>query len=386
MKNILLLIKLNTYRNRMAILLSAFSGVILCVILYLMGNYFMDRNLSRIHIGVMDYDNSILSGDFKSYLSNELDYEIIEHGSYDYLSELLIEKEISSIIEIPSDFYESFASGRDGNIIITSTDDYENSAFLEVNMNSYLSGIRLLSVSAHSAHAQGDKEAFDRHITEYKEVEIPVTKISAFTMDLGQFKQKEGFRNTIGFFLMIVFALGMVLSFMIIDDKSTGVYNRITVTPVKPVQYIAGNSIFGFLLLLIEVIIYCGYIAVMDIHIGFPVYKLFLLMMLLSFFIICFIVDVSILIRSKSGISALVMGFSTVGAILGGAYFPLDRSPQSLQNLARVLPQFWFMDALRKLIDNPAADITPDIIILVLFSVLAFLIGAVLFSQNYKKG
>src|SRR5690606_13307441 len=116
--------------------------------IYLMGQYVSNATLSKIEIGVLDYDNSILSKDFKSYLSEELDYKLIEHDSYDYLSGLLIDKNISSIIEIPSGFYNTFASGNDGNIVITSTDDFENAAFLEAYMNSYLAGIKLLSISA----------------------------------------------------------------------------------------------------------------------------------------------------------------------------------------------------------------------------------------------
>lgn len=381
MKNILLLIISNFMRNRLAILLSALGGILLCILLFLLGNFVSHETSSKLQIGVIDYDNSALSMDFKSYLAEGLDYQLVENEAYDYLSEMLIDKSISSIIEIPMGFYDTFASGQEGNIIITSTDDFENAAFLEAYMNSYLAGIQLLSTSA-----EGNKEAFDRNLVEYREMEISITKSLAYSLDKEQFKQREGFGVSIGFFLMIVFPLGMLLSFMIIEDRLNGIYSRITITPVKPIQYIAGNSLFGFMLLMLEVVLYCGFIAIKNIDIGFPVYKLFLLMLLLAFFVTCFILDISILVRSKNGVTTLVMGFSTVGAILGGAYFPLDLAPASLQNLARILPQFWFMDSIRKLMNDPVADITPNIIILVLFTVLAFLIGAVLFSQNYKKG
>lgn len=381
MKNTCMLIKSYLKRNRLAVILSVLCGMLLCFLIFLMGSFVEDVLLSKHQIGVMDFDNSILSRDFKSYLSEELNYELIEDDSYDYLSEMLIDKSISSIIEIPEGFYDTFASGRDSNIVITSTDDFENAAFLEAYMNSYLAGIRLLSVSA-----EGNRDAFDRHLKDYKDVEIPLSRAKAYEIDLVKFRQNEGFRNTIGFFLMIIFPLGMILSFMIIDDRANGIYNRITISAVKPVEYIAGNSIFGFILSFIMIFIYCGYLTYMDIDIGFPIYKLFILMIILSFFTICFIIGASILIRSKSGVSALIMGFSTIGAILGGAYFPIDMAPESLQNLARVLPQFWFMDTIRKLMDNPMANVTSNIIILILFSILAFLIGAVLFSQNYKKG
>lgn len=381
MKNIWLIIKSNTKRNRGIVLLSILGGLALCFILYFLGNYTADTILSKIKIGVMDYDNSLLSDNFKSYLTEELDYELIEHDSYDYLSKLLIDKDISVIIEIPAGFYDKFALGELEKMIITSTDDFENAAFIEAYMNSYLASIRMLSLSS-----DGDKEAFIRYLTEYEQIINPINKAKAFNLDLKLFTEKEGFRNTIGFYLMVVFALAMVVSYIIVDDRHTGIYNRIALTPVKSVQYIAGNSIFGFSLLLTETLIYCGFIAVMNINIGFPVYKLFLLYMLFSFFITCFVIAVSLVIKSKNGITMLIMSFNTVGAILGGAFFPLDLAPENLQNLAKILPQFWITDALCKLIDNPGADITSNIIILILFTVLAFLIGAVLFSQNYKRG
>lgn len=381
MKNIWLIIKTNIKRKPLALVFSILSGVFLCLSLFLLGNYVSSETLSNIELGVIDYDNSYLSESFKTYLTEDLEYRLIENEDYDRLSEMLIDKDISVIIEIPSGLYKSFAMGREEKLIVTATDDFENAAFLEAYINSYFAAINMLSVSA-----DGDKDVFDSYLSQFDYNDIPIERIVAFDFDLQEFKEVEGFRNAVGFFLMIVFALGNVLSFMIIDDRSSKIFSRITVTPVKPYQYIAGNSIYGFFLLMIEVIIYCGYIEIMNIHIGFPVYILFFLMILLSMFVILFTIIISILFDTKSGTLSCIMGFCTVGALLGGAYFPIDLAPQNLQNLARILPQFWFMDAIRKLIDNPIANITSNIIILMLFIVLLFLIGAVVFSQNYKKG
>ena len=381
MKNIWLIIKTNVKRKPLALMLSIFSGFFLCLSLFLLGNYVSDETLSKIELGVIDYDNSSLSESFKTYLTEDLDYKLIENEDYNRLSEMLIDKDISVIIEIPFGLYNSYAMGREEKLIITATDDFENAAFIEAYINSYFAAINMLSLSA-----DGDKDVFDSYLNHFDYKDIPIERTVAFDFDLQEFKEIEGFRNAVGFFLMIVFALGNVLSFMIIDDRSSKLFGRITVTPVKPYQYIAGNSIYGFFLLMVEVIIYCGYIKIMNIHIGFPVFILFILMVLLSMFVILFTIILSILFDTKSGTSSCIMGFCTVGALLGGAYFPIDLAPENLQNLARILPQFWFMDAIRKLIDNPIANITSNIIILILFIVLSFLIGAVVFSQNYKKG
>ncbi len=380
MKNIWLLTTLNIKRNKLFLFISILGGLILCFFLYAMGNLSTDVKLGKIKIGVIDQDQSILSADFKSCLTEDLNYELMENLSYDELSTELIEKQISAIIEIPGGFYGSVASGNMQEITITTLDDYENSAFLEANLNSYLNSIRILSDSAAKAPS-----VFEQLLADYDKEEIKLTQTAAQTLDMKLLRQKEGFSNSIGFFLMLVFGLSIVISFIVLDDRVLGVFRRVRISPVKPVQYILGTGIFGLGLCLIEVLIYCGYIGIADYHIGFNLGLLVFLMTLFSLFTTCFAIAIALALRTKGAITAVSIGFSTIGCILGGAYFPLDFAPKSLQNLAKILPQYWFMDILRTVQADNTANITPNIIILVLFTLLTFLIGAVLFSQNYKS-
>ena len=380
MKNIWLLTKTNIRRNTLAIFLSIFGAAILCLILNAMGSLVVDLTLSKISIGVIDEDQSILSEDFKGYLKDQLNYEIEENYTYDRLSTELIDKNISVIIEIPEDFYEQFATGNKQSVTITSLEDYENAAFIQVYINNYFSSINILSDSA-----GGNRETFDQLLTDYKQEHIQLKQSAAQENDEKSLSAREGFINSIGFYLMFIFSISIMLSFMILDDRLSGVYSRIQVTPVKPIQYIIGSGIFGLILCLIQIGLYCGYIYFVDLQIGIPMWILVMLMSLFSLFTISFTIAISLAFESKNAIASIIMGFSTIGCILGGAYFPLDTSPKTLQNLARVLPQYWFMDVLRKLQADITANIYPNIIILVLFSTLFLLIGAVLFSQNYKK-
>lgn len=380
MKNIWIITKTNIKRNFFSIFMSVFGAFALCFLLYVMGNMAVDITLEKVMIGVIDEDQSKLSEDFKNYITEELDFGILDNNSYDMLSTELIEKNISVIIEIPKDFYEQISAGNNKEITITTTDDYENAAFLQAYLNNYLGNIRFISNSA-----AGDQKVFDQLLTDYKNGPIEINQVAAPVMDEQELTELEGFNHSIGFFLMIIFALGVFIAFMIIDDRFSGVFNRIKITPVKPVQYIIGSGVFGILLCLIEVGIYCGYIIIKDIDIGFPVGLLILTMSLFSLFTVCFSVTIALSIKSKSAITSIIIGFSTVGAILGGAYFPLDLAPKSLQNLARVLPQFWFMDTFRRIQADPKANLYPNFIIMTLFTALAFLIGAVLFNQNHRN-
>ncbi len=379
MKNILLLTLTNMKRNKLFLSLSIFGGLILCFLLGAMGNLAVGIRLSKVNVGFIDQDQSKLSADFKKYLTEELEYELIEDRTYEDLSVQLIEKNISVIIEIPEGFYEKAAAGNLQDITVTSLDDYENAAFLEANLNSYMQSIRMLSSSA-----DGDKELFDQLLLSYGAEGVPITQTAAKPLDRQLMKEKEGFINSIGFYLMLVFGLSIIISFIVVEDQLSGVFQRVKISPVKPVQYILGTGIFGMLVCLVELVIYGGYIWIAGIDIGFPLGLLVFMMFLFSLFTVCFAIAIALWVKSKAAVGAASMGFSTIGCILGGAYFPLDLAPQSLQNMAKILPQYWFMETLKSLQADQNANVWSNIIILALFTLLTFLIGAVMFSQNQR--
>jgi ABC-2 type transport system permease protein len=380
MKNIWLLTKTNIKRNKLAVFLAILGAGMLCMILWSVGGMIADKTLANIAVGVIDHDRSALSQDFKDYLKENLQYDLLENDNFDSLSSELVDKNISIILEIPENFYEQYASGNKENVIITSLDDYENAAFVQVYINNYLSGIHILAKAA-----AGDAKSFDRLLTGYDETQISISNAAAKDIDKEALASQIGFINSVGFYLMFIFSISVILSFMVLDDRLSGVYNRIQATPVKPVQYIVGSGVFGLFLCIVQMAIFCGYIKLLDIDTGIPIDVIVFLMILFSVFTVCFSLAIAVVLKSKNAMASIVIGFSTVGCILGGAYFPLDMAPKTLQNLARILPQYWFMDAFRSLQSDITANIYPNITILVLFSILSLLIGAVLFSQNYKN-
>ncbi len=379
MKNIWLLMKTNMRRNYIAIVIAVFSAIMLCVLQNALGNLSSDYKLSSIDIGVIDYDKSSLSGEFQQYLTVELKYDISDITDYEKLSTELIEKHISAIIEIPQGFYQAFAAGERKNITITTLDDFENAAFLEAYLNSYMQGIWILAQGA-----EGKPEVFDQLIKQ-DENKITITRSAAVEIDRREVSGQGGFIQAAGFFMMIIIAMNIILAFMILDDRLSGVLGRIQITPVKPVQYIIGSGIFGIITCLIEIGLFCSFLYLREIKIGVPIHMVILFMSLFTLVMVCFSIVIALAVKSRNAVVSIMIGFSTFGCILGGAYFPLDLAPQSLQNLARVLPQYWFMEAFRRIQQNAGANVLPNLFILALFSVLIFLIGAVLFTKNLKN-
>jgi ABC-2 type transport system permease protein len=380
MKNILILTILNIKRYYYAVILSVFGAAVISMLLYSMGNLVSDATLAKIKVGVIDNDDSTLSEDFKRYMAEELSYQLIEDNTYDELTTELLDKDISVIIEIPGNFKKLVAEGGKPEVTITSLEDYENAAFVEAYINSYLSSIQVLA-----AGAGGNEQSFDQLLAEYPKDEIILTQTAAAEVDTEELFGESGFINSVGFFLMFIFTISVILAYMVVEDKIKGVFNRIQITPVKPVQYIIGSGVFGMVLSIITVGLFVLFIFIMDIKTGIPLGTILFMLLQFSLFTVCFSLLIALATQSKNAVTAIIIGFSTIGCILGGAYFSLDMAPDPLQKMARVLPQYWFMDAFRRIQADPLANIYPNVIIITLFIILSFLIGAVLFSQQYKN-
>ena len=393
MKNIWILTVINVKRYYYAVLLSILGAGILSLLLYTMGNLVADITIARINVGVLDYDRSAASLDFKDYMKEELQYQLLEDYTYDELTSELIDKDISVIIEIPADFQKQLLGMKEPEILVTSLEDYENTAFVKAYLNSYITSIRTLAAGAGGNNSMQpgqwsgvDQDLFEQMLQDYHKQKMHLSQSTAATIDLEEVAGKNGFMNSIGFYLMFVFAISIILAFMVSDDRVTGVFHRIQVAPVKPVQYILGTGVFGLLLCFLQVGVFTAYIYYAKINTGIPIGIIVVMLVLFSLFTVCFSIMIALSTKSKNAITAIVVGFSTIGCILGGAYFPIDLAPASLQNMARILPQYWFMDVFRKIQKDQGANIYPNIIILSLFIILSFLIGAVLFSQYNESG
>lgn len=368
----------NIKRNYFSITFSFLCGLMLCVLFVALGNVAEKDVEDDIYVGLIDHDQSVLSEDFGRYLKEDMSY-LIETGTYEHLSSQLIEKKISVIIEIPEGFYQNYQKGNIEALILTSLDDYENVAFIQLYLNNYMSSIDLLSQVTSE-----EKGNFSEHMTA-RANQHGIKEVKGIEKEEGETSGRLSFINSIGFYLNFVFINCIFIIFFIFDDRVSKVFHRIQVAPIAPVKYLIGNGLFGFLVCLIEILIFCGYLYITKSPIGVPLGIVILVMSLLSVFSVCFSLAVALLVKSKNSIISIIITYSTIGSILGGAYFQIETAPKQLQVMARIFPQFWFMDTFRKLQSNFEGAIYLNIVVLSLFAILSLLLGAVIFQQNYKN-
>jgi len=158
-------------RMRALILGSIAAGVMLGVALILLSTLLFDAE-APLRLGFVDRDNSTLSHDLETYLTEDLGMELV-YGDLSWLESELVDKKISAIVEVPAGFEKALLSDTEGALLVTYMDDYANRAFLQSYFESYTGSVQLLAASA-----QQDAAKFSRLLADARTAQLPLSTVS----------------------------------------------------------------------------------------------------------------------------------------------------------------------------------------------------------------
>ena len=310
----------------------------------------------KIDIALTDNDKSELSAMLKSYLSDRINMNIIEDGKEKF-NDKLINRDVSAIIEIPQGFEKNVIGGKDVKIKSTTLDDYENGAYISV----YIEGF-MRSVNIAADAAKGDAELFSR-IMNSDAADTKLTKENAVISDREDEYVSAGFKFSEGFMIMLVTAIGIFITLAVMEDRQYGTYSRMAVSSVKGVQYIV---ILPLYLLITGARMTAGYPLVFAAVIIYSLFNSALSIMLAQ------------LISSKQALATLSGCITSIGALLGGAWFPIDETAGMLKYLSYITPQYWYVCFMSGEAEQPVINIC----VLILYTLLIMLASAALFGRK----
>lgn len=374
MKNIILIFKNSILRNKLMIFLTLFSAVLMSFTFYVrLHAEDAGINVEKISVGLADNDGKI-SENVKSYLENGLNMVVLEND-YDFLSKLLIDKQISAIIEVPRGFGDSAINGRLEKLVITTLGDYENAAFIEAYMNSYMRGLSVISQAA-----GGDAEKFAEMLSSQKS---PNTITLAETNSrVGKKTQTaDAYRMMLGFLLMMISGITVFFANQILIDRRLGTYNRMRCSSLKSLEYVAGVSLFGAVCCTAANLVFNAFTFIlgeeMPISFGMAVGACELFML----FSVGLAVLFALLVNDQRTLMTVGVGYATIGSMLGGVWFPVGTELGVVGNIAKILPQYWLMDLARNGSVSGYSALSA-ICILALSAVLVYLVSAVIFTRK----
>lgn len=325
----------------------------------------------KIDVAVIDNDNSELSAMMKNYLSDKIGMNVIEDGQEKF-KDKLINRDVSAIIEIPQNFENNVIDGKEIKIKSTTLDDYENGAYISV----YIEGF-MRSVDVASSAAKGDAELFLK-IMNSDTADTKLTEENAVISDRENEYVAAGFTFSEGFMIMLVTAIGIFITLAVMEDRQYGTYSRMAISSVTGIQYIVGTLGASVLISLISLIVLPLYLLITGAQMNTDYPFVFITVIIYSLFNSALSIMLAQLISSKQALATMSGCIASVGALLGGAWFPIDETAGMLKYLSYITPQYWYFKFMSGAADQPLINIC----VLILYTLLIMLASAALFNKK----
>jgi len=188
-----------------------------------------------------------------------------------------------------------------------------------------------------------------------------------------------------GWTLFALFWICQTIAMGMIQERKSGAYRRLLVSPLGPTQFVAGKVVPFFILNMVQAAVLFGLgVAVLPL-LGLPALELreplglALLTAAFSFVSIGFGILVAAFSRTNTVAAVLTAMISVVMAALGGVMVPRFLMPRALQTAALLVPHGWALEGYLDLLVRGAraADILPHACVLALFGLAFFMIAFV---------
>lgn len=379
MKNIALIFKNSVLQNKLMVFLAVVAAAFMCFQFWGLSKDVSSKyTIHTVIVGVCDHSpeqNKTLTENLKGYFEDTLEMKVIEKD-YDFLSKDLIDKNISAIIEIPTGFYKSAANGDPQKLELTTLGDYENAAFVEAYLDSYMSGISVLSKAAN-----GDEKLFSEMLSSQKlpnEIKIAESNTAVDKKAL----TNGAFRSAIGFMTCMIAAITVMISRQIMSERNLGTYDRMKCSSIKPSEYVLGVSVFGFICCTLMNALFIAFAYLTSDCISVPLGVAFGAMELFGLFSVGLSTVFGLLINSSMALMTVGVGYATIGSMLGGAWFPISEDLGAVGNISKITPQYWLMDMMRGFEGGADVNILPNMCVIALAAVLTYLVSAVIFTRK----
>ena len=163
----------------------------------------------------------------------------------------------------------------------------------------------------------------------------------------------------------------------ILQEKEDGTFRRLLIAPVQKYALLGGKLLAQFLLTLLQLIVLfaIGYLF-FHIHIGsWP--AVILLLIGSSFAATGLGILLVSVVKTRRQLNPIVTLVTLITSAVGGAWWPLFIEPAWMQNIAKFGITAWAMEGLNgvMIFGKGFSDVLPDILGLLAYGVIAFLIA-----------
>ena len=305
-------------RNRQYIF---FSLLLPIVILGIVG--LNDGESNPIEIGLVDNSSSVISDNFKTKLSTNHLFNIIESDE-ETLRKDLIKGDLMLILVIPED--------------MESHDQTTN--------------IKLLVDKSQIQFIESIKPVLNQALLN---IEREITKEDAmFDLTIEDVKSRS--QNYLDFLLPGIMAFMLMnlsiagSGFNVVEFRRKGILKRLFVTPIKPIDFVSAIVVARMIIVLGQLTAIFGFaLLILDAHIIGSIMHLYLVIIIGILMFLTLGFSIGSLAKTQESVGILASIFIYPQLVMSGVFFPLESLPEYIQPIAKLLPLTLVADAMRSI-------------------------------------
>lgn len=172
----------------------------------------------------------------------------------------------------------------------------------------------------------------------------------------------------------------------ILEEKEEGTFRRLLIAPVQKYALLGGKLLAQFILTMAQLIVLfaVGYFAF---HLTIGSWPAVLVLLIGTSFAMTglgiFLVSI---VKTRRQLNPIITLVTLISAAIGGAWWPLSLEPQWMQQFAKIGIPAWAMEGLNgvMLYGKGFIGVLPDMIGLLLYGIICFLIALRLFRFQEK--
>jgi ABC-type multidrug transport system permease subunit len=181
----------------------------------------------------------------------------------------------------------------------------------------------------------------------------------------------------------IMFSSLFGVGYVIVRYRRSGVLKRLKATPVTAFEYLTAQLVSRVLILLATTfVVWFGCDLLFSFNMQGSYFDAFVVFLAGSVCLVCLGLVVACRGTSEELANGFINFISWPMMFLSGVWFSIEGASSWVQNVAKVLPLTHFLSAVRKIINDGAtlSDVSVEIFILCVMSLLFLSIGSLLFS------
>ena len=367
-----------------------FIIILYTLFLIFFGGFNMQTSESNINFVASKPDIMIVNYDEEKGITKDLIKYIEENSNVvdlknneDAINDALFYRDVNYVVYIPKNYNKDFMDGKNPEIEIKSTGDYQSS-FAEMLLSRYIKVANIYQKSINSEEELISK--INETLSKKSEVEI-TSKLDTNILSKATF-----YYNFANYSIMA--CLIYVICLILASFKDIKIQKRtiISSTNYKTLnrQLLLSNSLFSIILWMIYVVL--SFILVGDIM--FSIHGIFYLINSFVFTICATTIALFIgnIVSNKNAISGIVNVIALGSSFLCGAFVPMEWLPDGVIKIAHILPSYYYISnnevlkTLELINLNTIKPILLNIIIVLSFSIMFIILTNIVSKRKQKIG